>query len=107
MDAFNEIKLMFIAYHIMCFTPFVTDPLMQYNIGYSCFVFMVIGLAINMIMLFVAPFALLKRWCKIWKAKKKARARLKIDKPKFEIHRYHARRKKAKQEYREIVKAVA
>ena len=73
MDAFNEVKLIVIMYHMMCFTLFIQDPITKFNIGYSCFIFLVLGLAVNMTMLIVSPIVLLKKWCKIRKYKMKSR----------------------------------
>ena len=83
MDAFNEVKLMIIMYHMMCFTLFIADPITKFKIGYSCFAFIVIGLTVNMTMLFVSPVVLLKRWCKVRKYKKKIIKQTVVIKPKF------------------------
>ena len=74
MDAFNEIKLLAVMYHLMCFSQFVPDPDVRFNIGYSCAAMVVFGLATNMFQLFVNPIYLIKAYCRkrhfIRKAKK-------------------------------------
>ena len=65
MDYFNELKLTFIQYHIICFTNFVPEPETRFLIGYSCCAILIIGVGSNMIMLVVQPIQVLKRKCKI------------------------------------------
>ena len=85
MDAFNEVKLILIMYHLMLFTMFVPDPLAKFKIGYSCLAFMGMGLIINMTMMIVAPIVGLKRWCRINYHKRKAK---KIDKELFLANKF-------------------
>lgn len=44
---FNEVKLIFIMYHIVCFTDFIPDPETRFLVGYSCILFILGGLVIN------------------------------------------------------------
>jgi len=53
MDYFNEVKLILIMYHILTFTAFVPDPETKHNIGYSCAAILIIGIVVNMSMLFI------------------------------------------------------
>ena len=49
MDIFNEVKIIFLMYHMICFTPLVPDANTQFYIGYSCCANLVLGLAVNML----------------------------------------------------------
>ena len=55
LDYFNEKILLYMQYHIMCFTTVVHNPHTKFNIGYSCCVFIVVGVGVNMIMLIQVP----------------------------------------------------
>lgn len=55
MDIFNEVKLIIIMYHMMLFTDFVPDPLTQEQIGFSVGGILVLGTAVNMLMLVLPP----------------------------------------------------
>ena len=61
MDYFNEIKLIIIMYHLLTFTAFVPDIKSRFMLGYSCAGVILIGVFVNMTMLFVQPIQLLKR----------------------------------------------
>ena len=80
MDVFNEIKLIFIMYHMILFTNFVSEPETKEMIGYSCCVFLIAGFSVNMATLIISPFRLLIRYCRIRYAKKKAIEAMKIQK---------------------------
>jgi len=92
MDLFNEVKLIIIMYNLMLFSLLVHDPLLKYQIGYSCATCVTLGLAINLSILFVKPVRQTKRSCKIYIAKKQMKRRIKIDKPKFEASRFQERK---------------
>jgi len=47
MEIFNEIVIMFVMYHMICFTPFVHDVYMKYNLGYSVCLFVSFHLVVN------------------------------------------------------------
>lgn len=81
MDFFNEIKLMLIMYHLILFTDFISDVDTKFYIGYSCASFLVLSLLSNMIVLFIAPIKSLKRYCIIRYQLKKAKERLKRQRP--------------------------
>jgi len=61
MDIFNEVKLIFLMYHMILFTEFVHDFETKNHVGYSCAVFLMAGLATNMFMLVAQPVQALKR----------------------------------------------
>lgn len=73
MDIFNEAKLIVIMYHMILFTDFLPDPEAQCQVGISVSVVLVIGTAINMIMLVVQPFKRAVRYFSLKKANKKAK----------------------------------
>ena len=64
-DQTNEIRLIFIMYHMMLFTSFVPDHEARFDLGYSCSVYVVSGLAINMAGLIIRPLRELIRRCKL------------------------------------------
>lgn len=35
LEYFNEWSILVSLYHFVCFTPFVSDPVTKYNVGYS------------------------------------------------------------------------
>ena len=73
MDIFNEVKLIFVMYHMMLFTDFLPDPETQSQIGYSVAVIVVLGTLVNMTMLFITPIKRLKIFFKIRTALKHAK----------------------------------
>ena len=73
MDIFNEVKLTFILYHLMMFTDFVTDDEVKFNIGYSCFAVVTIGLFVNMSNLITTPINAATSYFKMRKFKKEAK----------------------------------
>ena len=73
MDTYNEVKLIFIMYHMMLFTDFVPDPETQYRLGYSCSAALIAGTALSMTVLFVSPLKQCKQRLAIRKAKKAER----------------------------------
>ena len=91
MDAFNEVKLILIMYHLILFTTFVPDPETKHEIGFSCLTILFIGLAVNMMMMFVRPVVLLKRYCKLRYHKKKAKKELEDRKPFFLVKEFRER----------------
>ena len=95
MDRFNELKLIVLMYHMMLFTQFVPDAGVRYQIGFSCAGFLVLSTAINMFLLFVTPFRLLQRLCRIRYHKKKAKKAAKLLK-KLKIAKGTRQRGKAK-----------
>mmetsp|Transcript_18400 Transcript_18400/g.24681 ORF Transcript_18400/g.24681 Transcript_18400/m.24681 type:complete len:115 (-) Transcript_18400:967-1311(-) len=73
MDIFNEAKVILLIYHMILFSPFVQDELTQFRIGYSCDVFLLGGLAVNMLMLIVQPIKAYQRKLKTRVHLKKAK----------------------------------
>ena len=52
-EMMNEVSTLLIMYHIFCFTDWIPDPALQYNIGFSCLVFNFANLGLNLIQLIV------------------------------------------------------
>ena len=92
MDMFNEVKLIVIMYHMMCFSSLVPDPVDQYNIGYSCAIALVLGTSVNFFQLVVPPFVHFKRWLYIRKSYKKSVIAAKQRKSEKAAKEFHARR---------------
>ena len=107
MDAFNEVKLLLIMYHLCLFTTFVPDPETKHEIGFSCLTILFIGLAFNMIMMFVAPVVLIKRYCKLRYHKKKAKKELENRKPYFLVKEFRQRCKKKQERYEKFKRNLA
>ena len=97
MEAFNEVKLLLIMYHMLCFTNLGPDPETKYMIGYSCSATLILGTAINMFMMIVTPIKGLKLYCKIRSHKKRALKSIKITSRRPNAKDFNLRRMKAMQ----------
>ena len=77
MDVFNEAKLIVIMYHLMHFTMYCPpDSELRKDIGYSCFVILVLGILTNMMMMIIAPIVAFRKKCYICCAKRRFKIRL-------------------------------
>ena len=47
-EIFNEAMTIMLYYHVFCFTDFVRDPYMRYNLGYTCLFFNLVHLLANL-----------------------------------------------------------
>ena len=96
MDIFNEVKLIFLMYHMILFTAFVPDAETKYYIGYSCAINLLIGLAVNMLMLVVQPVKLLcyKQRIQYHFRRKKKQLLERKEKYRFSAKTFNKRRKK-------------
>ena len=92
MDLFNEMKLIWLMYHLMLFTMFVPEVETRNVIGFSCCVVLVIGTIANMIMLFVSPIKTLIKYCRIKYHLASAKKALKNSTKRPEIQGVHKRR---------------
>lgn len=61
MDMFNEIKLLFIMYHMILFTDYVDKLETQSKIGFSCMFFVIFGTLTNIFFLFRSPIMTVRR----------------------------------------------
>lgn len=59
LEIFNEIGVILVLYHMLLFTDFVADPLLRYQIGYSCY-------AITCLIILVNMYVGLKKTVLIW-----------------------------------------
>ena len=69
-DYFNEVRLLLILYHILTFTALVPDAQAKFTMGYSCSAVLILGIAVNMVMLIVTPIKILKLKLKLRVARK-------------------------------------
>jgi hypothetical protein len=51
LEFFNEAIILFCCYHTFCFTDFVDDPIMRYNVGFSLIVLTSINVGVNIIVM--------------------------------------------------------
>ena len=61
----NEIATIFIMYHIFCFTDWVSDADVKYNLGFSCLFFNFASLGYNIVMLLGFQFIDVRRKFKL------------------------------------------
>jgi hypothetical protein len=47
LEFFNEATILLCCYHIFCFTNFVDDPIMRYNVGFSLIVSTALNIVVN------------------------------------------------------------
>ena len=47
-EMLNEVLTMMIMYHIFCFTDWIQDERLRFNLGYSCLMFNIFHLGLNM-----------------------------------------------------------
>ena len=60
LEIFNELCILVESYHLIAFTPFVDDPAVQYNVGWSMIVVTIFNIVINMSVIAWASFKNLK-----------------------------------------------
>ena len=51
LEVFNEVCIIGAAYHLLLFTEYVSDPELQYSIGWSIIGVTVLNIAVNMIIM--------------------------------------------------------
>ena len=62
LEIFNEICIITINYHLFLLTDFVSDPSIQYNVGWSILLITVINISINMgYMMFLSAVLLIRK----------------------------------------------
>ena len=47
-EIFNEALTIILYYHVFCFTDFVRDPYIKFNLGYTCLFFNLVHLLVNL-----------------------------------------------------------
>jgi hypothetical protein len=67
LEFFNEAIILICCYHMFCFTDFVDNPTIRFNIGYSLITFTTLNLGINVFVMIIETFKNLFRKCKICK----------------------------------------
>ena len=90
-EIFNEIVLMFVMYTIMCFSDWVPDASMRFNVGYLCIICISLHLVVNLAiigrstyhrlkMILMLKFALRKyKKARLLKKEKQAQNRKKVN----------------------------
>ena len=81
LEVFNEVCIIGAAYHLFLFTEYVSDPELQYSIGWSIIGVTVLNIAVNMIIMLKTSFA---------------RLRLQYKKLRYQFRVFQLKRKKAK-----------
>jgi len=66
MEWLNEVLMMFVMYHMICFTPFMSDFKVQYYMGFSVILFVILHLVVNMSIVLKKSYKALKRSYLIW-----------------------------------------
>jgi len=62
--------MMFVLYHMLCFTPFMSDFFVQYMMGYSVIFFVTLHLVVNMSIVLKKTYKSLKREYLVWNSQK-------------------------------------
>ena len=47
-EIFNEVITIMLYYHVFCFTDFIIDPTIRFNLGYTCLFFNFVHLSFNL-----------------------------------------------------------
>lgn len=67
-DTANEVLIMLIMYHMFAFNDFVPDPIVRYNLGYSCLAFLGLHLLANLVLITIASCRNSRRKFVVWRA---------------------------------------
>ena len=67
-EYFNELILMMVLYTMLCFSPWISDVELKFNIGYICIGFVVIHLLVNLSIIFGATVSILKQRFRMYMA---------------------------------------
>ena len=69
LEFFNEATILICCYHVFCFTDFVDDPTIRYDIGFSLIAFTTLNLGINIFVMLLETFKSVKRFYKVLRHK--------------------------------------
>ena len=72
-ELFNESILMLTLYCVLTFTPWLSDPLLKFDIGYVCIVIVASHLIVNLSLIFRTSIVEARNKWKLRRAKKKYR----------------------------------
>ena len=64
-EILNEVVTVFILYHIFCFTDWVPDANVKYELGFSCLLFNFVSLCVNILQIMYFTFRRLYRKARI------------------------------------------
>ena len=99
LEEINEIFTIFIMYHIFCFTDWVPDASVQYNLGYSCLFFNFLHLGFNLIQIISATYSEMFKRLRLLKFKRKMKKKMKQNNRRFSGLEYAKRRWAHKMKY--------
>ena len=89
----NEVSTLLIMYHTFCFTDWIPDPVLQYNIGFSCLVFNFANLGFNLIQLIVCTLIDLHAAGRIVFLKRKFNKNRSITRSRFDTSKTYGQRR--------------
>jgi hypothetical protein len=69
LEFFNEAIILLCCYHTFCFTDFVDDPIIRYNVGFSLIVLTSINVGVNIIVMMLETLKKLFRIFKVLRQK--------------------------------------
>ena len=64
LEYFNEIILLGVLYTVFCFSPWINDPQIKFRIGYFAILVVVIHLVVNITLILINSFQVVKKKCK-------------------------------------------
>jgi len=85
-EMINEVVTIFIMYHIFCFTSWVPDANIRYNIGYSCLVFNFLNLGFNLVQMLGCTLLDVSGFAKLIIAKRKFYQNRALQKARFNVN---------------------
>ena len=64
-EILNEVLSVVIMYHIFCFTDWLPDAHVKFNLGYSCLLFNFLNISSNLVVILTNTYKSIKRGLKI------------------------------------------
>ena len=64
LEYFNEIILLFVLYTVFCFSPWIYDAEIKFNIGYLAILVVVLHLVVNLSLILTSTCKLMKMKCR-------------------------------------------
>ena len=92
MELINEIICIVIMYHIFCFTDYIPDPQIKYNLGFSVLFFNTLSLSINLGSILKTTYKTSKRKLKLYRLKKNLARQRPVNMGKIDTQGYILRR---------------
>lgn len=90
LEYFNEIILLFVLYTVFCFSPWIYDAEIKFNIGYLVILVVMLHIVVNLLLMLISTCKLLKTKCR----RKFVMRRYRRDRKKSQSHldQNHAKR---------------